>query len=406
MIDNITYEKNRIKYLLLILGYLSVGATSSFMLNKFFGITVYTEYALCVVMSIVFMLFSLKIKVKTSIVEPLFLCRMAFLIVNVIFQKYSYNNYSIIWAREAVTLTSMLVYLFAYNFISKDRKEINIIAVATSLIIVGQFIVTFIIEKGVKRNIGCFLGDHNYACTVLIMLVAYLLFSKTNIFAKIVAYVSVASMVLVQSFGASMIGVALIVIYLITKTNWKNKLHIGLWIAGFLVAVGLVLVIWFVPKNVPVLSYFSKKLHSFVDGNFDTTASGRKHVFRYAWESFLQNPIFGNLENNNATHPHSWLRHMRTHNHLLESLVIYGIVGTILNVAILGYVYVVGIIRVRQDKTRLPLLIACTVAFIQGFFDPNFLTVLFSIYFYLFAGALVAPAKKQIRRNANEVLIR
>lgn len=71
----------------------------------------------------------------------------------------------------------------------------------------------------------------------------------------------------------------------------------------------------------------------------------------------------------------------RTHNFALESLLLYGIVGSILNLFILYF-----LIRSFRCKKNLPYLMAFLGALVHGLFEPNFFTLHFELFLWLMIG--------------------
>ena len=411
----LSYYENKLGYFIFVLAYLVLTITSKYVctvlyknlpiVQTLFGGDVYLEHFFVIVLTIAFIIFAFRRKLNFSIIPALLLCRTIVLMINVFFVLKTTPLY--ILTRECNTFCAVLVFMFGYNFISKEKTELKVLATLLSLILSVQLITTFILGDGEKAKIFTSLGLHNYASTFLTVLVAYLLFSKTDILAKLVCALSVVAIVLSQSFGGIVVIGLILLFYLVKTLNWKSKrtyLYLGI---GVLVLAGFVALLATLPAFESIWDMLVSKFTFLFSGNVDGVGTGRVTLFKFSWENIRRNFFWGILDNYNPDpavlhweHPYWYFNrlHHTTHNHFLESMLLYGLIGTIFNVTALALVFVVGFKRCKQDKSRWAIFYALIFAVIYGVFEPNFLTADFTLIFWVFAGALTSPIKT-LREN-------
>lgn len=386
--QDIHYSKNKIGYFIFLLAYFSLCFYSAFYVSRYRGENRFLENIFFLLISISFMIFARNRKINVHIIPTVLACRSVVLIYNVIFVLETTPMW--ILSREAMTLCAVLVFTFAYNFTSKERTELKILCASMTFIISAQIICTCIIGGGVKSVIYSFIGYHNYSITFLILFTAYLLFSDTDIFGKVVCVLALFATVLSQSFGGMFVMVGIWLFFIVKKLNWKNKNTCIYTILGLIIFT----IVLFLS---PIKERIFTKISQLFEGDYQSFGTGRLGLFEFSWGNIKRNIFLGILDNYNPeifnTQLYSWFQHYTTHNHFLESMLVYGIVGTVFNVTSIVLVFVLGIKRCIKDKTRWPIFYGILAVFVHGFVEPSFLTMYFTLFFWLFAGVLVAPIK-------------
>lgn len=97
--------------------------------------------------------------------------------------------------------------------------------------------------------------------------------------------------------------------------------------------------------------------------NVNSITSGRIHLFKYAWEFFTLNPLFGNLQQDRALPP--------IDNFILSQLTWYGIVGALWNLVAYIIVWMICIRGLFKSSIKctyifLTLLLLCITSITEG----------------------------------------
>lgn len=292
----------------------------------------------------------------------------------------------------SMTLLSMTTFLFFFNY--PGAKQLFRRALTAFAFTVSVQIFVCVIGLGShydKNGVLAGIGRSNYAATFLLIAITFLLFYSANRIEIGVLILSVIALVLTMSSGAFLALFVIGCIWYGGKVAKKPKLWL-LILAGVIVLIALIAVL-----STQVNIFFrltrpiSSKLKSFFSGNYDGATSSRLSLYRYSLASIAQHPVFGSILNINDSYPELSYGGWRTHNLIFESLLLYGIVGSLFNVGI-----VVEIVRrarklVPTRPGRRTLIFVCLAMVLHGFVEPNFFTVSFEIFVWSILALLVSP---------------
>ena len=307
-----------------------------------------------------------------------------------------------ILVQMSMTLLGMTVFLFFFNYKNgRDlfRRMLTVFAFAVSVqliaCVIGQW------STFDKNNVLAGIGGSNYAATFLLIAITYLLFASTNRVEIGVLILSVLSLILTMSIGAT---VALFIVFCIwyKKQMKKNpKPYIIVLIIG-LAAVGIITALSF---KVLFLYRMTRpiwtKFQQIFSGNFDAVTSSRLSLWRYSLKSIGRNPFFGAILNYNEafdTLEFTRFAGWRTHNLILESLLLYGIVGSLCNAGIVYEIVRRGRLILKQYPARRLFVLILAVMAVHGLVEPNFFTILYEMFVWAVVGVFLSPhpAKDEI----------
>ena len=299
---------------------------------------------------------------------------------------------AILLEQLSMTLLSMTVFLFFFNY--PGAKKLFRRALTTFAFVVSVQIFVCVIGLGShydKNGVLAGIGRSNYVATFLLIAITYLLFCSVNWVERGVLILSVVSIVLTMSSGAFIALFVVGCIWYGGKLARKPKLYL-LILAGVLILIALIVVLSthanvFYRLTRPI----SSKLKSFFSGNYDGATSSRLSLYRYSLSSIARHPTFGSIVNVNDVYANSRFEGGRTHNLILESLLLYGIVGSLINAGIVFEI----VRRARQLVPKRPgrrtLILVCLAMVLHGFVEPNFFTVMFEIFVWSILALLVSP---------------
>ena len=297
------------------------------------------------------------------------------------------------------TFLSIVIFICFYNFGSKNNKEIKFTLLIFSLITSVQICVGLIGKLNVgKGTIVAGIGESNYAATFLLLCISYLLFSKVNKLEAIIVVFDIFVLLLTQSFGAYIALLIVFCIYLKKCVNWKkhNLRRIALLVL-FTLAIIIVIAL---KTNVgqQVTRKLSEKIGFLLQGNFKGFGASRLEVYKCSWNNFTNHFLLGSIENPTIVKYGSlsvYTPSERSHNFILESLVLYGLLGTILNCIVLYIIVTRGKIMVKKYPNKFPLAVAVFIAFVHGLVEPNLFTMHFELFFWLLVGALLSGQNRK-----------
>ena len=386
------YSKNKYTYVLFYLAYLSLAIFTEYpavlSIKFIYRIDVVFTALILAFFTVFLILNKNAIKnIRIHYLVFLLLIRLVVFVINASVIKVESGHI----ASELIkTLYPIVLFTFSYNFLSDTKQEIKNLFVLFTLLLSVQLFLLFILNGFSlnKEKIVMGIGYSNYGATFLLLGVSYLAFTSTNIFEKIVIGLGVLSILLTQSFGAYLALFVVIVIALVLKINWKSKKSRMLFLISLL-GVLLILGLFFLTTlGSSVFDKIIEKLKYLFQGDFNSFGSSRIKLYTDTWQNIKQNIWFGNIENvisNSA----GVYKQTRAHNILLESLLNYGIVGTLINIAIV--VLIVLSIRksLKNTKGNNPCLIALIAVLVHGLVEPNFFTIHFEFFVWLIIGALL-----------------
>ncbi len=383
---NLNKKSNILCFVYFILGFLSLTV-----LPYFFPVNYYLVSL--VFLAISFIGLVMNSKFELDIVAVLLFIRAGIFIVNCLIMGI---NIDVIIGQERCTLASLLVYVWAKNFIGKkDNGVVGSIVCGTALITSVQIFATFIYNGGDKDFLGAAIGMSNYAATFLLFCVTYLMFTKTDVMQKIIACISVVALIVTQSFGAYIALIVIFIIFAITKFNWKSKwTYIG--IVGTVLTVAILFIVSLkTGVGSSITTKVTDKITYLFQGNLEDFGSSRISLYKFSLNNIKKNWLFGAVLNVDYYLPsiYRW-QYFRTHNFLLESLLLYGVVGTLINGAIIFFSFRMVGKNFWKDKEKRVYFLILLGGLIHGLIEPNLFTFNYSLYF-AFALALFSRGDKK-----------
>lgn len=398
------YKDHKYKYILLYIAYFSLAIFSDY--NSPLTIYLYDFYnaipfIALLIGFIVWLLIDLRKdlkEVKIPWIVFLLLARIVLYVTNA-WIHFGWNI-NLFLTELLMTGISAVVFLYAYNFVSDSREEIkHICSVFISITSLQLFIVFLQHGFDVDKNlIIAGIGGSNYAATFLLICVTYMLFVDTKLWEKAIIALGIVNLLLTQSFGAYLAFAVVVVFALCIKLNWKEK-KTWYYVGGGCLALLIVAGVFFLTSpGEAVYHKIVQKLGYLLEGDFNSFGSSRLSLYQYSWYNIKKNIWFGTIDNyaDPSVFGEAFDRfaHGRTHNFFLESMLMYGIVGTLLNACILGL-----IVYSAYKNFKKPEYVGCSLvilaAFVHGFVEPNLLTLRFGWFLWLFIGVLLSADKSK-----------
>ena len=295
----------------------------------------------------------------------------------------------------SMTLLGMTVFLFFFNYKNgRDlfRRMLTVFAFAVSL----QLIVCVLAQWSEfdKNNVLAGVGGSNYAATFLLIAVTFLLFASTNRVEIAVLILSAIALLLTMSIGAT---VALFIVFCIWYKRRMAK-NPKPYIIVLVIALVIVAVISVLSFKVLFLYRLTRpiwtKFQQIASGNFDAVTSSRLSLWQYSLVSIGRNPFFGAILNYNDafdTLQYTRFAGWRTHNLFLESLLLYGIVGSLCNVGIVYEIVRRGRRILKEFPRRRLFVLLLSVMAVHGLVEPNFFTILYEMFVWAIIGLFLSP---------------
>ncbi len=391
MLNELSIRKDKISYILFMLSFVCLAFVSYFISNNYNYIPsiIFVVGSLC--------LLAFKLKIKGDFVVVLLLLRSLISLINYAVLGLSFGAY---FGQEKCAWIGILVYVFAKNCLSEEKSEIGNIMTAVALLTSLQVIITTIAYAGDKNYIGSAIGMSNYAATFLLMAITYFMFTKTDIVQKIIGVIALIAFILTQSFGGYIAFAVIFIIFAIMKFNWKSK-WTYISIVGVIAVVALVFIVALKTGiGGSVVNKVLDKIGYLLSGNLKDFSSSRTELYAFTWQNICNNIFFGNVVNVNYSMPTDYrFQGFRTHNFLFESLLLYGIVGTLIAVAIIVVIVwktVKGEKKWYKSPTKWVSFLMILVGFIHGLIEPNLFTFNYSMFFWLAVGMFVSE-KPQVK---------
>ena len=131
-----------------------------------------------------------------------------------------------------------------------------------------------------------------------------------------------------MSFGViiSFIFVNLIYLIIVDKDRFFKSIIYGF---VFIIISSIIITLIRNSQNIyftPFIEYIDNKVLAIINGDIRVLTSGRNLLFEYSWEKFLKNPVLGQFKFDAGDSVYSAFR---SHNLILESLIQFGILGSI-----------------------------------------------------------------------------
>ena len=294
-----------------------------------------------------------------------------------------------------MTLLSITVFLFFFNYRNGAdlfRRMLTVFSFAVSVQIIACVIG---LGSGFDKNLVLAgIGGSNYAATFLLVSITVLLFRSVNRIEKCVLVLSLFAFLLTMSTGAV---IALLVV-LIVWYRGKVRSNPKPWIALVAILAVLITVFGILSSQILFLYRLTRpiwtRFQQIFSGNFDAATSSRFSLYRYSLKSIGRNPVFGAILNENEgfdSIKYTRFAGWRTHNFILESLLLYGIVGSLCNVALLAEIIRRGRAILRERPGRRVLVLTMIVMAIHGLVEPTFFTILYEMFVWAVVGVFLSP---------------
>lgn len=314
-------------------------------------------------------------------------------------------NFEIITEQLVTTFISILIFECFRNLSKNNAAIIKTVLLIFSFITSVQLIVGYVGDFfSDKNDVAAGIGNSNYAATFLLLSVSFLLFINTKWYEKLIILVDVISLALTQSFGAYIAVIVVFVIYLFKKLNWRL---LKSWLILFLLIITIAVIFYyFINTSVgsEVYEKLSQKLTFLLMGDWKNFGSSRLELYEFSWNNIKDNFLFGTIVNFDSSLSETYtFQNFRTHNVVLESLLLYGFIGTILNLAIC-VVLINKVLKRNKDVKIFPYIISLVAVLIHGMVEPNFFTMHFEPFVWMIIGGLMSEVEKKsknIQFNSN-----
>lgn len=233
-----------------------------------------------------------------------------------------------------------------------------------------------------KSFIVAGIGGSNYVATFLLLCTTYLMFTDKSVFTKTVIFATVLALLATQSFACYLAFAVVIVVWAIRTINWKSPKSVGS--AGAVLVIGIIALICFFNSKPgqPVYQLVKTKTEYLLRGNLKNFSSSRTELYAFSWGNIKRHIVFGSINNISNAYPADYrFQGFRTHNIVLESLLLYGIIGSLINVAVLYFFF-----KECRGKKQFPYLMTFIAVLLHGLFEPNFFTMHFEVVIWLIIG--------------------
>ena len=339
--------------------------------------------------AISFFSFNLKyeFKIPTTLVSLLGLRALIFTIGGF------FNKIDILTILYEISFTFLCIYLvsFTYSFSSKSKIEITIMLALFSTFTTFQILINILLNGFAKAVIASGIGMSNYAATFILISFCYFLFYSKKWYLYLITFICLLGILLTQSFGAYIATAVMIIIRLFKKYKFSDP---DIWIILIIIIVFGIIFLVILSKTelgAPIVNKILEKINLLLNGNFHAFGSSRIELYKFTFNNFYDNWLFGNINNFDPDLPLNYrFQNSRAHNFILESLIYYGILGSLVNLALA--IYIIKFIRKKKllNSNSSPIIYAFIGTLIHGFVEPNFFTMHFEIFFWVLVGCIVS----------------
>ena len=226
----------------------------------------------------------------------------------------------------------------------------------------------------------------------------FLLFRAVTTAERIVLIFSLSMLILTLSFGAFLGLLAAVLVWFVGRYRQNKRVYSALLV----LLVVLILILAVNIGRIGILSSLLKEIRERIEmaakGDFEGVTSSRFSLYRYSLTTISKHPIFGAIVNSNDAYTAvEYTEHQfeRTHNVLLESLLLYGIVGTAINFAIFSSVIRQGREAIRRRPGRRIFFLVLFIALLHGLLEPNFFTLNFELFIWAVLGVYLSPSEQE-----------
>ncbi len=391
------FRKHRIGYTIFILSYLCFTVFSSYPSVLAVELPIPTTLVFVVLQAAALCYFAYRAELSIPIVPAvIFILRLILFAGNAIALHMSLGT---LFYEIVLTLIYIYVFSFMYSYASEDGTEIRRLLIGLVTVTTLQLAIGILIHGSDKGEIAAGIGMSNYAATFLLLAFGYFLFSPKTKYRVLWIGVSVCGVLLTLSFGAYVVLAFLAALRLVTALDWKLPrswlILLGLAVAGVLA----IAVLAQTDFGRPVVDKMAEKLRLLFTGNLQAFGSSRLMLYEFTLDNIKRHWAFGPIENFNPNLAPSdaffRFQYDRSHNLLLESLVLYGVFGTLVNLALAIYVCRLAKRRIVGQPAKKAIVFAVLGTVAHGLIEPNFFTMHFEILLWILLGALLSPNKRQ-----------
>lgn len=379
---------NKISGYIVILAFSTFAFLSSY--QSFFSIEIGIPDILVFLLMIGIVACFFKNYIKIDLLLPLlFFIRFVFFSLAILITK----NYTEEMGSELIiSVVCLLVYFLAKELRGKVVvNSILIISIVTSIELV---IVTFFLKNIDKSKIIVAIGGSNYAASFLLLgytLSFNLIKSKKSL---LVLVIITLGLLLTKSMAAYVVMVIVTILSTLKnpKSFFRRIKKKRYFVIGFLALFIAVI------ANLDFLNVFfhqiELKMELLFEGDLENFSSSRFELYRYTLNNIKNNP-FGCVKNSGTELSSNYrFYEMHSHNIFMESLVKYGIFGSLINVLIVIYMFV----KIKNNYKYFGLcdkvlLATIFVGVLHGLVEPNFFTMRFDILIFLILGHLTGNYK-------------
>ena len=334
-----------------------------------------------------------------DLLPVLLLVRSLFYLIGILVNNYSIDLF---YLELFNNLIYIIVYLLAKNY-GDDAFKLEAIFVAFSLITDIQLLFS-LFSGGIddKNLIVSGIGHSNYAATFLLLMAVYFLFSKKNKLGMVGLGLSIFGLLLTQSFGAY-VAFSIIIVYAMFYYRHSYKRYLKWYYTIPTVVAMVILCVVFRSYLLKIFEVITIKISYLLKGDITAFGSSRPELYAFSWRNICRNPIFGSILNIDYNLPATYrYQNYRTHNIFLESMLIYGLLGSLINIMIVVYL----IYRLKKSgfgRKKFALISSLVAVFIHGLVEPNFFTYNFELFMFLFYGLLISESFKEDSYEGNNL---
>lgn len=309
------------------------------------------------------------------------------------------------YALEELSISFISIMIFVGVSSFGEENDVKYVFTAFSFIISLQLCLGFILKGTANKSvIVAGVGASNYAASFLLVCIAYLLFNPGKILSKLTVVFDVIMLIMTLSFGAYMALAVILLIYAVKRFDWRKKSTVIIALLSLTVTVAVLACLLNLNIGSPIYEKIQSKLSALLSGNFKSFGSSRIEVYTCSFNNFKKNIFFGPIINP-VDIQYDTVYHFdneRAHNFLLESLVRYGLAGTVINAAMLILI-IKKYIRLKGTKYKKiadAVFIAFIAALVHGLVEPNFFSKDFEFVIWLLLGTMWGlPVKLLVRKK-------
>ncbi len=390
--QTLNYKKNKAIYVLLYLAYISLTIFTSYPAklsiswNSAFDLAFFVFFVSFLACLLIYNWRDIK-GIRVHIVSLLIILRFILFFINVRVLDLSFPY---VLQEFLMSFFSVLIFTYAFNFVSNEKEEIKNVLTFFTVVVSAQLLLHYVSKDfNINKNkIVAGIGYSNYCATFLLLGVSYLLFVKTNLFQKFVVGLGVIALIMTESFGGATVLLIVAIIAIVTKMNWKSKKSWLIFLFAFNLCILGLIFFFNTSLGQPAWKRILGKFTYLTNGDYKNLGSSRVFVFKTSLENIKEHPWFGPIVNiiNSSS---GRIFAIKTHNIFLESLLNYGIVGTIINVLIV----VLLVFGARKTKNKgdgyRGAIVSVIAVLIHGLVEPNFFTLHFEMFLWLIIGSML-----------------